>query len=503
VICDNTKRFVRSEPTAPRYFLCYHRCPGRACPAVSSARRGYDVGNDDCSTEVGVQPRVLIVCDGASTRFGGESILPWHYFRILRNRGIDARLIVQARTRDELLALRPDDADRMYFIPDTTVNILAARASRFLPTQLWSITFGSADRLSTQLFARKLARQLVAEYGIDVIHQPAPVSPREPSLLHGFGVPVMIGPMNGNMSYPPAFRKRGKRKVLTSLVSLARVASRLLHRLMPGKLCAAALLVANERTRLGLPAGVQGEVITLVENGVDLEVWSPSDRASRADGPARFVFVGRLIELKAVDILLDAFAQVRAELPPHLEILGDGPMRAGLEAQANSLGVSDRVHFGGWLPQDECARRLREADVLVFPSLHECGGAVVLEAMACGLPVIAMDWGGPADYVDASCGILIPPDSREACVSGFAGAMSRLAADPGLRATLGLAGRERIENEFDWERKCDRILAIYRNVRDRRPSNGRSTLRPDPQIDCNQGLDSGASRRVADVKSGA
>jgi glycosyltransferase involved in cell wall biosynthesis len=112
----------------------------------------------------------------------------------------------------------------------------------------------------------------------------------------------------------------------------------------------------------------------------------------------------------------------------------------------------------------ECAGRLREADALVLSSLYECGGAVVLEAMACGLPVIAAAWGGPTDYLDDSCGILVPTDSREALIAGFADGMSRLAADPDLRDRLGHAGRLRIEREFNWETKIDDILAIYRRV---------------------------------------
>ena len=232
-----------------------------------------------------------------------------------------------------------------------------------------------------------------------------------------------------------------------------------------GEASAATLLVANERTREALPPGAKGEVITLVENGVDLDVWLPSDRPVRDIGPVRFIFLGRLVDWKAVDLLLEAFARVEMRRPPPcLEIVGDGPMRISLETLANRLEVGDRVHFAGWQTQADFALHLREADVLVLPSLYECGGAVVLEAMACGLPVIAAGWGGPADYIDDSCGILVPPDSREALISGLVLAMAKLAADPPLRAELGRAGRKRVEQDFDWERKIDSILTIYRRV---------------------------------------
>jgi glycosyltransferase involved in cell wall biosynthesis len=293
-----------------------------------------------------------------------------------------------------------------------------------------------------------------------------PVSPREPSLMHGLGAPVVMGPMNGGMDYPPAFASReGRHRAVGFLMGAGRKASWLMHRLMPGKLRAATLLVANERTRRALPGGARGRVVELVENGVDLAVWSAPETRDPAGAdarPARFSFVGRLVDWKAVDLLIEAFARVVATTPATLQILGDGPMRAGLEAQARAAGLGDAVRFAGWMPQAECSRELRESDALVLPSLYECGGAVVLEAMACGLPVIATNWGGPADYLDPSCGILVDPVSRDGFVAGLADAMTRLALAPDLRARMGRAAAEKVRSGvFNWDHKIDRILQIY------------------------------------------
>jgi glycosyltransferase involved in cell wall biosynthesis len=125
------------------------------------------------------------------------------------------------------------------------------------------------------------------------------------------------------------------------------------------------------------------------------------------------------------------------------------------------MGLGSVVKFSGWLSQEACATRLRDADVLVLPSLYECGGAVVLEAMAMGLPVIATAWGGPIDYLDSSCGLLIKPDSRQSLIAGFSDAMTKLATSPDLRSRLGRAGCTRARENFDWERKIDQILEIY------------------------------------------
>lgn len=136
-------------------------------------------------------------------------------------------------------------------------------------------------------------------------------------------------------------------------------------------------------------------------------------------------------------------------------------MRESWQNLAEQLRLGSIVQFTGFLPQQACALRLQQADVLVLPSLFECGGAVVLEAMAMGLPVIATAWGGPTDYLDPSCGILVQPDSRESLIAGFASAMTTLAQSPALRETLGQAGLARARAQFDWERKIDRITGLY------------------------------------------
>jgi glycosyltransferase involved in cell wall biosynthesis len=143
------------------------------------------------------------------------------------------------------------------------------------------------------------------------------------------------------------------------------------------------------------------------------------------------------------------------------EIVGDGPMGPVWENLSHDMGLNAIVKFSGWMNQEDCARRLDAADVLVLPSLFESGGAVVLEAMAMGLPVIATAWGGPLDYLDDSCGVLVPPDSRKALVAGFASAIAMLAGSLDLRRRLGEAGYRRARRHFDWERKIDRILELY------------------------------------------
>lgn len=414
--------------------------------------------------------RVVIVAENASTKLGGEAFDPLHYFRVLRSRNIEAHLVVHSRTSAELQALYPENCDRMHFVPDTWLHQLLWFCEQLLPRRAGEVTMGLLSHLYTQSLQRRLIRQLVHDHQIDVVHEPIPLSPKYPSLIFGVGAPVVIGPLNGGMEFPPAFRSR-QNSFEELTIAVGRQVSNFCNRLLPGKLQAQTVLVANERTKQALPTGVRGTVIELVDNGVDLSVWRPvTPVAKEPSQRIRFVYVGRLVDWKAVDLLLEAFQPVAAQTDAILEIIGDGKLRQELEALSQRLGLTDRVVFAGWLSQAECALKLQQADGMVLPSLLECGGAVVLEAMAMGLPVIATNWGGPADYLDSTCGFLIDPTSTDSFVNGLTDAMLKLAQSPELRLSMGRAGLERVRKYFDWERKVDRILEIYKQTCGEKPT---------------------------------
>jgi glycosyltransferase involved in cell wall biosynthesis len=403
--------------------------------------------------------RICIVAENASTRFGGEAILPVHYFRLLRSRGIECWMVVHSRTESDARELFPNDMDRIRFVPDLWIHKLAFYLSRFLPRRLSEATLGLFNQIVTQLCQRSIVRELIRDQGVDVIHQPIPVAPRFPSAIFGLGVPVVIGPLNGGMEYPTAFRG-SESWTSRATVAFARMFTDLGNTLLPGKKHASVVLVANQRTRRALPSGLQGKVIELVENGVDTGVWQGA-QVTRANAVSRFVFVGRLVDWKALDVAIRALEKVPSA---ELDIIGDGPMLEAWRSLAAELELKDRVHFAGWLTQSECANRMVNSVALVLPSLYECGGAVVLEAMAMGKPVIATRWGGPADYLDASCGLLVEPESYAGLVAGFAEAMRKLLDSPGLAKTMGAAGRERAVRNFDWQHKIDTVIGIYRSV---------------------------------------
>jgi glycosyltransferase involved in cell wall biosynthesis len=118
----------------------------------------------------------------------------------------------------------------------------------------------------------------------------------------------------------------------------------------------------------------------------------------------------------------------------------------------------------GAVPHAKINQYYDNADIFVLPSVRECGGAVVLEAMSRGIPVIAVNWGGPADYVTADTGFLIEPKSREYIVGKFAEAISLLASRPELRHQMGKAAIIRIKQHFLWDKKVGKMVEIYQQA---------------------------------------
>jgi glycosyltransferase involved in cell wall biosynthesis len=165
------------------------------------------------------------------------------------------------------------------------------------------------------------------------------------------------------------------------------------------------------------------------------------------------LFVGRLVERKGVTHLIEAVRRLPAELHARLVVIGDGPERTVLEAQARAAGMSDRVAIRGRVSDAELRAAYAASDALVLPSILDARGdteglgVVLLEAMSYGVPVVASDIGGITDIVEHDrSGLLVPP----ADPARLAGALERLARDPSLAARLGTAGEQRVRSAFGW-----------------------------------------------------
>ena len=215
----------------------------------------------------------------------------------------------------------------------------------------------------------------------------------------------------------------------------------------------------GELTRAGVPAGQ----ISVVPCGVDTDVFTPDGPAARRGARPRLLVLGRLVERKGVATVIAALARLpQAEL-----VVAGGPDRHDLDASADyrllqeaarQHGVAGRVIFTGSVARADVPALIRSADVVVAAPWYEPFGIVPLEAMACGIPVVASAVGGLTDsVVDRQTGWLVPARDPAA----LATALGQLLADPAKRAALGAAGVERARRLYSWRRVAAQTETVY------------------------------------------
>jgi glycosyltransferase involved in cell wall biosynthesis len=224
------------------------------------------------------------------------------------------------------------------------------------------------------------------------------------------------------------------------------------------------LLAASEEIRdvaLDLFPHPRAEALT---NGVDTDLFVPANGGgTRGDpagrGAATVIVPRRLFEKNGVEYFIRALPLIRAQLPIHAVLVGDGPERARLEALARELGVAEMVTFMGRQPNDRMPALLAAADVAVLPSLMEATSVAALEAMSCGVPVAASRVGGLPEIIDESVGTLFEPADPESLAAG----LTALLCSPQL-AERGRTARARVVENWSVARLARRHVAIYETL---------------------------------------
>jgi glycosyltransferase involved in cell wall biosynthesis len=206
--------------------------------------------------------------------------------------------------------------------------------------------------------------------------------------------------------------------------------------------------------------------IAVVPSGVDVEQFSPDGPVAERSARPRVLCIGRLVPRKGFDTVIRALAAVPdAELviaggPAGDELAGD-PEAVRLTRLAERFGVADRVRLVGAVPRPDVPALLRSADLVVCTPWYEPFGIVPLEAMACGVPVVASGVGGFLDtVVDGATGTLVPPRRPDR----LAAAMRKLLAEPFWREAYGTAGVDRARSRYSWDRIAAGTLAVYEDV---------------------------------------
>lgn len=302
------------------------------------------------------------------------------------------------------------------------------------------------------------ARRLHQEYQFDlVIHLTYGVF-RHPSFLGFLGIPFVFGPVGGGEDAPWRLKRSFpvKDKIAEFARSLLNASARLNPFLWLALSKAQLILVRTAETARALPSPYKHQAIEHQEIGTPARHRQAPMQSRSPNETLKILFAGRLLSLKGIHLALRAVASAQAAgADLEFTIIGSGPKEQWLKQIATSLGLDNSVlRWVDRIPQDELFEQYEKAHCLLFPSLHDSGGNVVLESLAFGLPVICLDLGGPKTLVDEHCAVVVSTTNRseEEVVNALAKALIEMAASEQKRLAMSFAALQRAKAMI-WEKR--------------------------------------------------
>lgn len=310
--------------------------------------------------------------------------------------------------------------------------------------------------------AYRLAKKAHRAKRFDCVHHITFASVRQPSFMGNLDAPFIFGPVGGGERAPWPLRKgygiRGR------IVDAIRDASNWLVRLDPFMhetfRRAQSIYACTLQTKEVIPERYQEKVRLQLAIGIKCKNGNGVERAKLDNNDSfRILFVGRFLYWKGMHLGMAAFKKLVSEFPnARLTMVGKGPDGHRWKLLAQRLGIESRIDWIPWIEKNELPAYYKRHHVFLFPSLHDSGGQVVLEAMSHGLPVVCLNLGGPGEMVDETCGLKVDTESlsEERVVMKLADSLIQLAKNPELINNLSKGATERIK-EFSWPKIVERF----------------------------------------------
>jgi glycosyltransferase involved in cell wall biosynthesis len=444
--------------------------------AMSVSPVSTTVAQAGAPTQGGKRLKILLVIEACNPEFASVPLEGFRYYDAL-SKLADVTLITHSRNKGPLEKVRGDreiiylqESQAMINLHRYIIDPLSKVAVIW---QLYHILgYPIYEEFNQNAFKAAQACLAAGEY--DLVHAITPMEPRYPFKVTELAnqLPVLVGPVNGGVPFPPGFAKVALKEF--AFLNFLRVLGRYLT---PGYAAtyrqATRVLAGSSYTRqlvaqlFKLPAH---RLSLFYENGIVSSLLRqpkqpPSATADGGSEPYNLLFVGRLVPYKCADIVIEALGQLtpatRAKVK--LTIVGDGAERAKLERLAQTCQVTDLITFAGWVSQAQIADYYDAGHIFCFPSVREYGGAVVLEAMAAGLPCIVVNNGGIGEYVTDETGFRIEPESRQYVVQELTRRLEELTANPDLYQQFSANSVARAQ-EFTWDAKAGKLVEIYQEM---------------------------------------
>lgn len=310
--------------------------------------------------------------------------------------------------------------------------------------------------------AKSAIADILSSQDIDLCHHLTPQAVRMPSPFHSVGCRYIVGPVHGGLPAPAVMNElEGREGLYFSMRGLDGFRSRHDPWLKNTYSNADAIVISAPYMNAVPPLQLCSRRILIP--GTAVELPSEFNHHDRIGQSVRFMYAGRLVPSKGVELLIEALA--RCKKPGSvLSMYGTGEYESHYRNLAKERALTDRITWFGHVRQEEIYEQRLRFDAFVFPSLKEPAGIAPLEAMAAGLPVICVDAGGPGYAVTDESGIRVPLSSKDEMVENLAAAMDLIAGDCALRRRLGRNARLRVEQEFTWDAVSNKMVALYREL---------------------------------------
>lgn len=415
--------------------------------------------------------KVLMIMEQCNPEWPSVPLLAYHFFQEMKQR-TDLTLCTHERNRTEL-EKRRQPQDKIVYIAESAFYKIYYKAI-FPFTHFHGPIWPLVHTLTYPIYAEfnrkadRRFRQDVLEKKFDVVHAMTPIIPRYPVKIveackH---TPFLLGPVNGGIPYPPGFNEIAKKE--KAFLNFLRGFSKWIPGYMKTYRQADKVLVGSLFTETYLREELHLDPSRLErfsENGVDSEFFSVNPRNFEPSKPLQLLFVGRLVPYKGAGFLIQAISRLSREDRNriHLKIVGDGEEKSELVKLTKEKKLEPYITFQGWVEPEKIKDVYHAADIFCFPSIREFGGAVILEAMAAGLPSIVVDYGGVGEYTTEETSIKIAPSSSEFIINELCSAIQVFLKNPSLHFSMGKAAIEQAR-KFEWGRKADQLVQIYEQL---------------------------------------
>ena len=396
--------------------------------------------------------KILLSAYACEPNRGSEPGVGWHWALEIAKKGHQVWVLTRANNKDIIedyfsKNIQPINLQFIYY--DLPKHLLKLK-KRILGVNVYYLLwqFGVLSKIKEKHKYLKF----------DFVHHITFGVFRHPSLLYKLKIPCFFGPVGGGEQTPSLLKVSFPLKY--KLIELLRELSNCFSSVNPilflfFKKCSL-VFTKTEETKQLIP--FKNKIINLLEIGVEnIETFQKIEYLE-----FNILYAGRIVYWKGIDLIISSFNKYlqMSNNEGKLTFIGDGKYCKYLNSKILNFNICNSVNLINWISQNELKYHYQNSHVMLFPSLHDSSGNVVLEALSNGLPVICLDIGGPCQIVNETCGRVISTKNRneEQVVDALSAAIIELKNNPELRKRLSEGAIKRA-SEFTWEKTVDRVYS--------------------------------------------